>query len=122
MPSSQNIPNTRMSGTQTIALPTTTSAWTIAEVVLDRTINGGLNSLNPGDTLNISIDYSPDGVNWQNVGGSTLQGGIIVTKGVTLAQEVLAIGIGQPFPIGTAFRLNTVASTPVRIAGTVTYS
>jgi hypothetical protein len=43
----------------------------------------------------------------------------MVTKGVTLAHEELTVGID---PEDTDYRVNTVASTPVRIAGQVDYT
>jgi hypothetical protein len=120
----QSIPNTRLTGTQTFTFQNTAQPWTNCLITIDRTVTGGLNSLTPTDTLDISIDYSPDGgTNWVNVSAQKLVGGSFVVKGVTVPTESdLAIGIGQPFPVGTAFRLNTTASTPVRIAGTVVYS
>ena len=123
MAQSINIPNTLLSGQQTFNFPGTNASYTNALVTIDRTIAGGLNSLNSADTLTIAIDYSTNGgTSWLNIAGSTLQGGTIVTKGVTLAQDTLAVGIGHAFPIGTLFRVDTSASTPVRIAGTVVYS
>lgn len=119
----QTITNTRVSGQHTFTLQNTAQAWTNAAVAIDRTPNGGLNSLTTADTLDISIDYSPDGgTTWVNVAGVTLLGGTIVVKGVTLTEDDLAIGIGVPFPGGTGFRVNTNASKAVRVAGTVVYS
>ena len=123
MSQSINIPNTLLTGQQQFSFAGTNASYTNALVTIDRTITGGLNSLTTSDTLTISIDYSTDsGATWLNVAGKTMLGGVIVTKGVTLTTETLGIGIGQPFPIGTQFRVDTNASTPVRIAGTVVYS
>jgi hypothetical protein len=120
----QTITNTRLpGGPQSFVFANSQQAWATAQVIIDRKVNGGLNSLTTDDTLDISIDYSTDGGGvWRNVGGATLLGGLIVVKGVTLAQDELTIGIGTLFPTGTGFRLNTNASTAVRIAGTVVYS
>jgi hypothetical protein len=101
-------------------LSNTAQGWNDALVTIDRTVTGGLNSLTSADSLSISIDYSPDGgTTWRAVAGSTLVGGVMVTKG-TLTTERLAIGLSG-LPAGIGVRLNTDASTPVRIAGTVTY-
>ena len=118
----QTIPNTRLTAQQTFTLQSSAQPWTEASVSIDRTVNGGLNAT--ATTLDIGIDYSPDGgASWLNVGGSTLRGGLIVTKGVTLATDTLAIGIGQLFPTGTGFRVTTqVTGSAVRIAGTAVYS
>jgi hypothetical protein len=121
------IPNTRLTGSQTTPLPATTSVWMNAKITIDRTVTGGLNSLTAADTLEVNFDYQlPGDTAWMNVSGSTWQGGVmtVVKNGTTFTQntEELAIGRGSPFPVGTAFRLNTTASTPVRIAGTVVYS
>ena len=120
----QTIPNTRLTGSQTFNFTNTAQPWTDATVSIDRTISGGLNAAASTLTLNISIDYSPDGgTTWLNIGGSTLQGGTIITKGVTLTTDTLDVGIGVPFPVGTGFRVNTtVNGAAVRIAGTVVYS
>lgn len=118
---SQNIPNTRLTGQQTFTFSNTAQQWTDALVTIDRTITGGLNSLTGADRLTIAIDYSPDGgTTWRAVAGSTLVGGLIITKGVTLATDGLAIGLSG-LPAGVGIRLNTTATTPVRISGTVTY-
>jgi hypothetical protein len=118
----QNIPNIQLAGVQTITFLNTVQEWHDALLTINRTISGGLNTLTQADTLGLAFDYSHDGgANWLGLGGSTLQGGLIVVKGVTLAEDSLGIGIGRPFPIGTGFRVTTSASTPVRITGTVTY-
>ena len=123
MPVTQSIPNQRLTGQQTFNFTNTAQPWTNATLSIDRTVSGGLNSLTPADTLTVAIDYSPDGgTNWKNIGGSTLQGGTVTTKGVVTATDTLSVGIGQQFAVGTAFRVNTDASTPVRVTGTVVYS
>lgn len=121
----QNVPNQRLSGSQTIPLNPSADTFTNADIIIDRTVNGGLNSLAIGETLTIGIDYSLDGGTvWATVASLTLPGGTFVTKGITQTQDELNIGSpnGQPFPIGTAFRDPFTASTPVRITATVTYS
>lgn len=121
----QTIPNVVLSGSRTFSFTNATQEWSEAAVTIDRTVTpNGLNARPATTTLTISIDYSPDGgTTWFNVGGSTLQGGTVTVKGVTTATDTLAIGIGQPFPVGTGFRVNTItAGSTVRIAGTVVYS
>lgn len=119
----QNIPSTRILGSHTFTLQGTAAVFTSAQVTLDRTVNGGLNSLTSADTLDLAVDYSLDGgTTWLNIASCELVGGIIVTKGITLASDLFEVGIGVPFPIGTGFRVRTTASAPVRITGTVVYN
>lgn len=116
----QNIPNTRLTGPQTFNFLNTTQAWDNATITLDRTINGGLNSLTTADSLTMTVDRSTDGGNtWKQVAGFTVPGGVLITKGVTRASETLAIGVGA---VGDGFRINVDPSTPVRVAGTMVYS
>jgi hypothetical protein len=115
----QTIPNTRLTGTQTFPFTNSQPGATNALVTIDRTVSGGLNSLTAADTLTIEVQRSLDGVTWQEAGGITCQGGAIVTKGVTLSQEQIAVGLDS---VGEAFQIITTASTPVRITGTVVYS
>lgn len=119
------IPTTKLrAGSKTFSFPATTASFSAALVKLDRTISGGLNSLPATATLVLTFDYSLDnGATWNPCGGSTLQGGSTVVKGVTVPPEdELGIGIGAPFPIGTLFQLVAVASTTVNVAGEVDYS
>lgn len=119
----QNIPNTLLNGTQTFNFTNTAQPWTDATMTIDRTVAQGLNTKTSALTVQVAFDWSPDGgTTWRNIGGSTLQGGTITTKGVTLTTDTLDIGIGQPFPVGSGFRITTTASASVRIAGTVVYS
>lgn len=119
----QSIPNTRVSGSHTFTLTNTAAVFTSAQVNIDRTVNGGLNALTTADTLTIAVDYSLDGgTTWLGIASCDLVGGVIITKGVTLASDLFEVGIGRPFPIGTGFRVRTTASTPVRVAGTVVYN
>ncbi|MGZ4519098.1 MAG: hypothetical protein ACXVXP_05910 [Mycobacteriaceae bacterium] len=115
----QTIANTRLTGTQTFPFTNSQAGATNALVTIDRTVTGGLNSLTTADTLVIEVQRSLDGTTWQEAGGITCQGGVIVTKGVTLAKETLSVGLES---VGEAFQIITTASTPVRIAGTVVYS
>ena len=115
----QTINNTRLTGTQTFKFTNSQAGMTNALVTIDRTVNGGLNSLTTNDTLQINVERSLDGVTWTQAGGITCVGGTIVVKGVTLSQEQLSVGLED---VGEQFRFTTVASTAVRIAGTVVYS
>lgn len=124
-PVTQTISNTRLSGSQSFTFTNTAAPMTECDISIDRTVNGGLNSLPTPtpDALIVNVDYSTDnGATWINVAGASWTGGTFVTKGVTLATESIGIGIGQPFPVGTMFRFDTTAAQPVRIAGTVVYS
>lgn len=126
-PVDQTIPSTRIpSGEHIFALQPTQALFTDAAVTIDRTINGGLNSLATGSTVSIYIDYSPDGgTTWVQRGGlDGIQGGNLVTKGVTQTTETFTVSSfgDQPYPIGSNFRVRTEASTAVRVAGTVEYS
>lgn len=120
----QTISNTRLSGPHTFPLQNTAQAWTTAQLVIDRTVNGGLNSLTAADTLGLDFDYSPDGgTTWVPLAGIVCVGGPIVVKGVTLSQEVLTLSSGVvPFPTGTGFQVRTTASKAVRLTGSVTYA
>ena len=122
MPQSQAINNQLLTGQQTFNFSTANQPWLVATVTIDRTVANGLNTLSSNATLTVGIQYSPDGNTWIPVAAATFQGGVMITKGVTLASETLAIGIGQLFATGTAFRITTDASTSVRISGTVVYS
>lgn len=128
-PATQAVPNQRLTGSQTIPLNPSADLFTVADIVIDRTVNGGLNSLTTADSLTLSFDYSTDGgANWLNIAGVTLPGGVLngTHNGVPFTQTADEFAIGapndQPFPVGTNFRVRSVASTPVRITGTVTYS
>lgn len=119
-PTTQNIPNTLLNGQQTFNFANTAQAYSWATVTIDRTVNGGLNSLTTADHLDISIDASPDGgTTWHNLAGITCVGGVLTTKGVTQTTETFQVGISN---VGEGFRVNTNASTSVRIAGSIVYS
>lgn len=120
----QTITNTRLSGTHTFPLNPTADLWTNADLTIDRTVNGGLNSLTTADTLTLEFDYSLDGgTTWVPFAAITCLGGTLTTKGVTQTTEELTISSGvQPFPVGTGFQVSTTASKAVRVAGTVVYS
>lgn len=120
MATTQSIPNTRLSGSQTFNFnpPPAGTLW--AQVTIDRTVTGGLNSLTTADSLTVTVDRSTDGgVTWTNAAGITCVGGALVTKGVTQTTEELTVGIDAT---DTGYRINTTASTPVRIAGQVDYT
>lgn len=120
MSTQQAIPNVLRTGTQTLNFSNTPAGATNAKVTIDRTVASGLNALAATETFEIVIERSTDGGStWVQAAGITCQGGVMVTKGVTLAQETLTVGIPGP---GTGFRITTTASTPVRIAGTVDYT
>lgn len=121
----QPIPSTLLSGSRTFSFTNSTQEWSTAAISIDRTVTpNGLNARPATTTLTVSIDYSPDGgATWLPIAGSVLQGGVITVKGVTLTQDTLTVGIGQPFPTGSGFRVNTeTAGTTVRIAGSVVYA
>jgi hypothetical protein len=116
----QTIPNTRLTGQQVFNFANTPPGAQWGKVTIDRTINGGLNSLTQADTCVIEIDRSTDGgATWVPAAAITCEGGTIVTKGVTLATDTLTVGIPQD---DTGFRITTTVTTPVRIAGTVDYT
>lgn len=122
----QTIPQTNLPAGQTIFnVNPTAQQWRTADVLINRTGSGNhpwLNTLTTGDTLEIDIQYSPDGgTTWDSIGGITTQGGTVVTKGVTITTDELSVGIGVLFPSGTQFRVITTASRTITISGTVTY-
>jgi hypothetical protein len=121
----QKLTNVLLTWTQTNVLNNSQTGQTNADVVIDRTISGGLNSLTSADTLTITIDRSFDGgQTWDERSsvGQTYRGGLIPFPpskgGGNQSQEEFAVGIDGV----TTFRLTTVASTPVRITATITYS
>jgi hypothetical protein len=118
MATSQSINNTRLTGTQTFNFTSSQPGATEAVITINRTINGGLNSLAASATLQVIVERSLDGETWEHAGGATWQGGAIVVKGITLATEKLSVGLQA---VGEQFRFTTIASSPVRIAGTVDY-
>jgi hypothetical protein len=119
MPTTQNINNIRLSGTRTFDFVNSQPGVDTALVTIDRTVNQGLNSLSPNDTLTIEVQRSLDGVTWAQAAAITCLGGALVVKGVTLAEEQLSVGLEE---VGEAFRIITTATSSVRIAGTVVYS
>jgi hypothetical protein len=120
MATSQSIPNTRLTGTQTFNFTNTPAGAQWGEVSIDRTVTGGLNTLTTADTLVIAIDRSTDGgTTWVPAAAITCVGGVLTTKGVTQTTESLTVGIPGT---DTGFRVITTASTPVRITGTVDYT
>jgi len=116
----QALPNTRLSGVQTFNFDSFPAGTQWITLTLDRTVSGGLNSLTTTDTLQVAVDRSQDGgQTWVNAGGISCIGGLLVTKGVTRAQEQLSVGVDVSY---TDYRVTTTASTPVRIAGQVDYA
>lgn len=120
----QTIPATTIQrGARTFSFASSQAPWSNALISIDRTISGGLNSLPATATLTLDIQYSLDGgATWNDLCGSTLQGGTITVKGVTLTTDTLECGIGVTFPTGTLFELNTNASARVVVDGQVTYT
>lgn len=113
-----------LAGSASRVLPATTSVFTTADILVDRSVSGGLDSLSSSDTVTVAFLYSLDGGSTFNgCGGATWQGGPLpIVKGVPDESEELAIGMGQPFPVGTVFRFDTNATASVRLSATVTYS
>lgn len=120
MASTQPINNQRLTGSQTFNFTPPPAGTQWAAVTIDRTVNQGLNTLPTTATLEIAVDRSTDGgVTWTPAAGITCQGGPLVTKGVTMASELLVVGMD---PEDTGYRVNTVASQPVRVTGQVDYT
>lgn len=121
MSSTQAIPVTTRTGTQTINFAAVPPGTQWAQVTIQRDVTpGGLNTLATTETLTISVDRSTDGgVTWKNAAATTALGGTYVTKGVTQVQERLTVGID---PEDTGYRITTTASTSVRISGQVDYT
>lgn len=114
-----NVPRFKVTGSVTRIL-TDPQSVSNADVVIDRTVAGGLNSLTTNDTLTIAIAYSEDGgQTWFSAAEATFEGGVHVTKGVTLAQDTLGLGVGDGVPAGGQFRVTLTASVPVFIAATI---
>jgi hypothetical protein len=118
-----NIPSTLFTGHQVTNFPSTNQQYSHAILTVDRTVASGLNSLAATDFFTYVIDYSIDGGNsWIMLGGSTLRGGINVTKGKQHDTDEISVGYNGPLPVGTQFRVTTDATAPVRIAGSMVYS
>lgn len=116
-------------GSSTLSLPNSTAVFTTADITVNRAANGGLDSLPTGSVVDVAFDYSLDGgTTWAGCGGAEWDGGPlppVVKNGQTFPadeSEELAIGIGEPFPVGTAFRVRVTTANAVRLSGTVTYS
>ena len=111
-------------GDSVLDFPATTSEFMTADASISRTVGNGLNSLSPSDTLTMGIDYSLDGgTTFIEIDNTTFLGGVIIAKdGSTLSREEIQVSRGQPFPVGTIFRLRTVATSAVHISGSLDFS
>jgi hypothetical protein len=123
----QNIPTITLAAGQTAFNTFAHSAqpWSQAEVIIERAGAGNhpwLNTLTPADALTIDIQYSLDnGATWRDIGSATFFGGTVTTKGVTVTENTMSVGIGSPFPTDTAFQVILTATAPTTISGSVVY-
>lgn len=111
-------------GSQTILGPTTTQVWSSASLSIDRTVVGGLNSLDGSTVLDIDLSYSPDGgTTWILATHARIIGGKFVTAdGQTVGSSGVSFGVGSPYPVGTAFRADvTVSGPPPVVSAQVVY-
>jgi|HubBroStandDraft_5_1064220.scaffolds.fasta_scaffold121942_2 hypothetical protein len=97
-------------------------ADTAIQLTNDRTVAGGLNSLNSSTGLLIFIEQSDDGgTTWDGVAGNGLAGGILLNKtGGTVTQDQLTTTMNP----GTSRQLRLTATvtgpSAVAVAGTLT--
>lgn len=123
----QPINNQRITvGQPPFILPGPGVAFQVAQLWVDRTVNGGLNTLAQTDTVDVTFDYSHNGVVWENIDGIQWRGGVWTSSKpggptVTKNDEWLWIGVADGFVPADSFRVTVAPSTPVRITGTVTY-
>lgn len=120
-----NIPQTTIPvGQSTFSLGTSTQQYSNAEVDIDRTVAGGLNSLPNTATLSLILwAQLPGSGAWVNVGGlPNILGGTYVIKGITTTGEGWRDSVTPPFPAGTVFEVRAQASQQVVIAGTYLFS
>lgn len=83
-------------------------------LTVDRTVAGGLNSLDQTTTLEVDVNSSSDGGNtFQNEASFTTTGGTFVGRGGTLNTNVLAVeGLGGQ---GTVVQIVTTVGGPSAI-------
>lgn len=118
-----NIPTTPLTVGQHIFGPFTYSAGGSAQLVIDRTVTGGLNSLTAASTVLIDVEVSNDGgASWTLLVGTQLVGGIYTNRqGTTATQDTL--GANNIMPGTQARSVVTVAGpSSVAIAGALTLS
>lgn len=111
-------------GSQTIPGPTTTQVWQSASLSIDRTVAGGLNSLDGSTVLDIDLSYSPDGgKTWVLATHARITGGTFVTAdGKTVGTSAVSFGMGSPYPVGTVFRaVVDVSGKPPVVSAQVVY-
>jgi hypothetical protein len=95
---------------------------TWATLTIDRTVAGGLNSLDASVQLGIEIDRSDDGGNtWYMIALTTMSGGVYQTKWGQLNSNQLAVSLGAG--TGRQGRASvTVSGATTGVAGTFVLS
>lgn len=94
-----------------------------AVITLDRTVAGGLNSLDATSVLTVTVQSSPDGgTTWNDEVSATFPGGVYSKNGVQVNSAVLTV---QGLDGGrNSCRVQTVVSGPssIVVAGTAVVS
>ena len=114
------IPQTTLPIGTTFAGPYATGDATGCQVVIDRTVPGGLNELDATSTLTPTIQSSPDGTTWNDEGSGQWVGGIFTDHHGQVNQ--VSIGVGGFDPAATMVRFVAVVDgpVPITVAGSVT--
>jgi hypothetical protein len=104
----------------TIAGPYATGDATGCQVMIDRTVAGGLNELDATSTLDATIQSSPDGTAWNDEGATQWVGGIFTDHHGQVNANT--IGVGGFDPAATMVRLVAVVGgpVPITVTGSVT--
>lgn len=88
-----------------------------AEIDIDRTVTGGLNSLDANTEVTVAIEQSPDGTTWRPFTSSTWEGGIQGPKpgqtGNLTTNQIIANG---PSPTSTRARVAISVGGPNPVA------
>lgn len=112
--------------TTTVPVPTSLAPWTTVEIDVDRTVNGGLNSLTSATVVTTTMQYSEDGGNtWITAGFTTEVGGIFTDFAGQENTDFLSFSVeGQTYPAGTNWQLlvNVAGPSAVKASGTVTWA
>lgn len=112
-------------GETTVPVSTSLAPWTTVEIDVDRTVNGGLNSLTSATVVALTMQYSSDGGNtWVTAGYTTEDGGIYTDSQGQENTDTLGFSVqGQTYPTGTVWQFLVDVSGPsaVKASGTVTW-
>lgn len=115
-----NIPKRTLPIGETIFGPIAVPNVSHAAFSIDRTVAGGLNSLDDTSLLTFAVQTSPDGgQTWNDAGGCASPGGVIVIKGVPIAATTFD---ASPLVPGDQLRVvvQVDGPSPVVVTGSIT--